>query len=528
MAGASSTTGVVQVLTQLKDVWGRQPRARRLLAVGVLVGVLGLIGWTTFAHHGETWAAFGEGASPDDVQELLSALQGRNLPARLREGKLEVLSGDLEQARAIAASVGLPRTGKGFELFDASSLGQSSFTEQVNYRRALQGELARSIAAMAQIEGARVQIALGKRSMFKDQDQLASASVALHLHPGQTLTGEQVRGVRQLVAASVEGLKPDAVVVVDSHGNLLDVSEPGAADRKLEIERAVTGRVRSTLERLVGRGKVAVTTTADLDERKVSETEELYDNAKNALRSETRSVEGADATAGIGGVAGTRGNLPGAPAASPTPGAGSGQHLQETRNYEISRTVRQTTKPDVQLLRLHVAVVLDDKSGPDGKPVPRSEKEVAELAAVARQAAGIDDARGDKIEVHSIAFAADPDVTTTPDAATATSLPLVPIAIGGGVVVLIALGGIVLAMRRTRRKAARTTLALPAPVGELERALDARTSTGELPPPTDLPGLPAGRPVRDRVLETVRADVERAANVLTAWLSEPPRKGVKP
>src|SRR5262249_60962290 len=106
-----------------------------------------------------------------------------------------------------------------------------------------------------------------------------------------------------------------------------------------------------------------------------------------ALRSESRTLEGADVTSGIGGIAGTRGNLAGAPSPSPTPGGGSNgpQRLQETKNYEVSRTLRQTTKPDVQLQKLHVAVVVDYKTGSDGKPAPRADKELAELTAVARQ-----------------------------------------------------------------------------------------------------------------------------------------------
>jgi flagellar M-ring protein FliF len=278
---------------------------------------------------------------------------------------------------------------------------------------------------------------------------------------------------------------------------------------------------------------MSVVTTTNVDDRKVSETQEVYDAEHPALRSESRTIEGGDGTQGIGGIAGTRGNLPGAPTAGPT-GAGSGataaaagQRLQETKNYEVSRTVRQTTKPDVLLQRLHVAVVVDYKAGADGKPVAPSDKELAELTAVARQAAGIDDTRGDKIEVHAIPFASDPDAVAAAAAAPAASgLPMVPlIGVGAGALVL----GIVLALllRRRRRPERGPTLALPAPIAELERVLQARpaqrapTETG-----IDPASLLAGRTVRDRVLDAVRSDVDRTAGVLTAWLAEPP-KGAK-
>lgn len=538
----TGTTGPAAVLSQLKQLWERQSKGRRMLAVLVLLGVLGVVGATTFLGRTESWVPIADGASPDDSQELLSALQARGLSSRLRDGKVEVSKDDLEAAHAVAAAAGLPRSGKGFEIFDGSNLGQSSFAEQVNYRRALQGELQRSITALAQVQGARVHIALGRRSVFKEQAERATASVALHLHPGQTLSAEQVRGVRQLVAASIEGLNADAVVVVDNHGNLLDAPSTGTGDQRQTIEQTIATRVRTMLERVVGEGKVSVVATAVVDERKVSETSELYDNTNPVVRSETKSAEGADAaSAGFGGVAGTRGNLPGAAAAGPTgggTGAGSGgpTRIQETKNYEISRTVRQTTKPDVQLQKVQLAVVVDYKADKDGKPVPRTEKELAELTALARQAAGIDDARGDKIELRSIAFA--PDAEANLDAPVeAKKLPLIPIAIGAGAGVLLMF---VLAMLLKKKKSKQQTkrslqLALPAPVAELERVLEARPHDRvELDSPDHTPKLPPGQAVRDRVLEAVRGDVERTAEVFTAWLSELPAttpanaKGAKP
>ncbi|HUJ57876.1 MAG TPA: flagellar basal-body MS-ring/collar protein FliF [Kofleriaceae bacterium] len=519
-----------QVLSQARALWAKQPRGRKTLAIAVVLGVFAIVAWTQLVPHGPAWQVVADGASPDDSQELMATLESRGITAHLDGGKVVVQAERLDEARAVAASAGLPRTGKGLELFDATNLGQSSFAEQVNYVRALQGELARSISALAQVENARVHLALGKQSVFKDQEQGPSASVALHLHMGQQLTAEQVRGVRQLVAASVQGLKPEAVVIVDSHGNLLDSADPDAVDRKAEIERSVTLNVRTMLERVVGAGKVSVVTTADVDEGKVSETQELYDADHPAVRSETHTIEGADATSGIGGVAGARGNLPGAPAPSPAPGAPQNSHVQETKNYELSRTVRQTVKPDVQLKRLHVAVVVDAKTGSDGKPAPRSDKELAELTAIARQAAGIDDTRGDKIEVHSLAFAEDPEAAVAaalPPSAAALPVPLWMIGAGGGLVAIIALALILRRRGKGAAAAAAGTLALPAPVGEIERALEARPSLAMAAAPADMPNLLPGRTVRDRVVDAVRGDVDRTAEVLTAWLAEPPRRGAK-
>ncbi|NVB77776.1 MAG: flagellar M-ring protein FliF [Kofleriaceae bacterium] len=536
------TQGPSAVINQLKELWGKQSRGRRMLALLVVVGVLGFVLVTRLVSSDAPYAVVADGASPDDNQEMLAVLEQRGMPVRLANGKVEVKTEKLDQARAIIAAAGLPRIGKGLELFDGSHLGQSSFAEQVNFRRGLQGELARSITALAQVQNARVHLALGKRSVFKDREEGATASVALHLYPGQQLTPDQVRGIRSLVAASVEGMRAESVVIVDNHGNLLDGAEPTAANKSLAIEQSVTSRVRSMLERVVGPGKVWVVTTAVVDDREVSETQELFDNTNPVLRSETRTVEGMDPTVldGVGGVAGTRGNLPGAQPAGGTGGGsaapiGNGR-LQETKNFEISRTVRQVKKPDAQLAKLFLAVVVDYKAGADGKAAPRSEQELAELTALARQAAGIDDARGDKIDVRSIPFVTDAEATAGDAAAAKPAeqlLPVpLPIAIGAGGGLLVLIAAVILVMRSKKAKKKLLdekpgSLALPAPVVELERALDARQSHDEdaaLPPAFEKPALPPGGSTRDRVLAAVRADVERAAEVLTAWLSEPPPK----
>nr|HEX4316667.1 flagellar basal-body MS-ring/collar protein FliF [Kofleriaceae bacterium] len=536
MPTETPSSGPAHVVRQLGEVWGRQPKGRKLAAFAVIVVVIGGVLWTSLAHHGETWVPMADGASPDDAAELYATLQSHDIPSRLKDGKIEVDASRADEARAVASAAGLPRAGKGFELFDGQSLGQSSFTEQVNFRRALQGELSRSIAALAQVESARVHIALGKRSVFKDQEEAPSASVALHLHAGQTLTADQVRGVRQMVAASVEGLKADAVAIVDNHGNLLDSAEPGAADKKVEIERGVAERVRRMLERVVGVGKVQVVATAEIDERKQTETDDIYDKDRAAVRTESRTVEGPDAfgaaaSASASGVAGTRGNLPGAPASVAGGGPGSNERLQEAKTYEVSHVVRQIQNAPVQLVKLHVAVLVDDKLGPDGKPVARADKEMAELSSLAKQAAGIDATRGDELEVHAIAFAPDADGSASAaDAAppAAEGIPIEMVAAGGGAALFLIIVAALVLRRRSRNKrkhaleAQLPQLAFPTPVAELERALDAQPALDALDKPAEIPALPPGRPVHDRILDVVNSDVERAAAVLTAWLAEPP------
>lgn len=532
MAEAASNSGPRAVLEQMKTLWGKQSKSRRMIAVAALVGVVGIVGVTRLVNREGGWSVVSEGASPDDTQELLAALQSRNLPVRLTNGKVEVASARVDEARAAAAAAGLPRAGKGFETFEGASLGQSSFAEQVNFKRALQVELSRSVAALAQVQSARIHLALGKRSVFKDKDERASASVALHLHPGQTLSAEQVRGVRQLVANAIDGMTPEAVVVVDNHGNLLDGAEVTTANKQANIEQAITLRVRNMLERVVGVGKVSVSTSAIVDDREINETSETYD-PNTVIRSQTRTIDSPDVNGALNvldasGVAGTRGNLPGSQAAGGGAGSGSANgHIQETKNFEISRTVKQTKSAAPQIQRLTLAIVVDEKLDKDGKPVARTAAELKDLTAIARNAAGIDDKRGDQLEIRSIPFAPVEEPAPSPVATSKLPLPL-PILVALGVGVLALLGTVVWALKRSKNKAVKEeplkmTLAFPAPVADLERVLDARDASGapalpEVPPPPQLPAAP----LRDRVLTTVRADVDRTAEVLTAWLSEPP------
>lgn len=533
MAEAASNTGPKAVLDQLKTLWGKQSKGRRMLAIAAIVGVIGVVGVTRFMGGEGAWSVVADGASPDDTQELLAALQARNLPVRLKNGKVEVQTDRADEARAAAAAAGLPRAGKGYELFDGASLGQSSFAEQVNFKRALQTELARSITSLAQVQSARVHLALGKRSVFKDKDEQASASVALHLHPGQTLSAEQVRGVRQLVAASVDGMKSDAVVVVDNHGNLLDGADPTSSDKKADIEQTITARVRNMLERVVGAGNVSVSASAIVDDREISETSETFD-PNTVVRSQTRTIDSPDVNAAVNvldssGIAGTRGNLPGS---APAAGAGSGSqatgHIQETKNFEVSRKVTQTKSAAPQIQRLSLAIVVNEKLDKDGKPVARTAAEMTALTALASKAAGIDEKRGDQLEIRSIAFAPVEEPAIAPVAKSKLPLPL-PILIGVGVGVLALLAAVVWALKRKKKAEPapaplKMTLAFPAPVADLERVLDARDATGNAPALADVPPppqLPAA-PLRERVLNTVRSDVERTAEVLTAWLSEPP------
>jgi flagellar M-ring protein FliF len=520
-----------QFLIQVRTLWQKQPTGRKLLAVLVLVGAGVAIAFAARGGPEPDYAPLYSGLTPQDAGEIAAELQGQTIPYRMVAGgtAIEVPASEVPRVRMAMAAAGLPRAGGvGFEIFDQQKFGTSSFVEQVNYRRALQGELARSIAALDAVDSARVHLAMGRRSVFRDADEPPSASVGLKLTRGRELGRAQVQGIVHLVSSSVDGLSPDRVVVIDERGTVLssgDGSNTGSGTNS-ELEATLTRRVREMIERVVGSGHASVVVTAEIDQRKVDETEELYDKDKTALRSESRVVEGGGDSGVIGGVAGARGNLPGSPPPTTVAGtgSGSGQRLQETKNYEVTRIVRRTVGPDAQVKRLHVAVLVDHAppATPEGKPVPRSTQELEHIAAIARESAGLDSERGDRLEVRNVPFSptADDFGPTASEAAAVPpwKQPSVLVAAGGGLLILIVAAFLLL---RRRKGGAVTPLLLPAQVGALEAAF-ARNELGGLAA-DQRPAL-ADRAVHERVVDVVRAEPARAARVLSSWLAEEPSR----
>jgi len=538
-----------QVLNQLNQLWGKQPKGRRTLAVVILVGIIGFVAVTSFLKKTEEWSTVAEGMSPGNSQTLYTSLISRGINARIKDNKVEVIDDELAQARAIATISGAMTSTKTFDdLFEGQNIGRSSFDEQIAFKRALQGELSRSVMSLAQTESANVQIAFGKSSAIKEMDSPPTASVTLVTRPGQQITPEQVRGIRALIAASVDRMKPEAVSVIGPRGPL-DSADETSSNHQEDVETKTANATRVFLETIVGVGHVKVVVNADVDTSKVKSTEDNYDKDSSAIRSESKTLHGSDPSnnatqSSVGGIAGARGNLPGAPAPSsgsggPAAGAsapGNGD-LQETKNYEISHKVTETIKPDQTIKRLHVAIVVDEPKDKAGKPIPRSKDELDKMMAFARNTAGIDDARGDTIELRSVPFApvTEPEMPVAPKPLLPVPLPVAAAGAGGLLMFLVV---IVLLLKSKKSKQGNKSQALvlkggklpyPTPVHEFER----QVIEAELDPASkaavaaalerkETAGLATSKTAQERVMDVVRADVDRAAGVLTGWLAEAP------
>ncbi len=412
-----------QLWTQLLAFLMAQPPARRAAIAGVgvvsMAAVLGLAWWVQRPMYRPLFTNLSEG----DAAAIVQALKAEKVAFELEDGGRAVLvpSERLYELRLTLASRGLPEGGGvGFELFDKQSLGQTDFLQRLNYQRALQGELGRTIGQLGGVESARVHLALPERSLFVAEDRRPSASVVVKLVSGRTLSRAQVDGIVHLVAASVEGMSAEAVTVVDEGGRMLTQDRHGedtagvsnsALEYQQTVERQLAERVESMLGAVVGRDKAIARVAARLDFSRVERTEETYDPDRAAVKTQRTTKEQTTNAKGPGGAPGVQANLTNDAAATPESEGARSERKDETQTYEVSKTVSRTVAPVGVLKQLSVAVMIDGTYTEEaGKRtfVPRPQDELDRLKELVKSAVGFSDERGDKIEVTSVAFQSEP------------------------------------------------------------------------------------------------------------------------
>lgn len=536
MRSERNPEGLALVASQLGALWNRQSRGRRLLAMTALLAVAGALGWMAFARRAPSWATVVTAHHDEESHECVAVLQRAGIAARAHGRDIDVPTEELDRARQTLAAAGLPDAGVGLRSFDETSFLASGFAEQVSYKRALQDELARSIKGLAAVDGARVHLALGHRSLFKDRDQRPTASVALRLRPGQLLSAGAVRGIRQLVVGSVEGLRAEEVSVIDHLGNLLEdeaaLAGKGHEDSQEEIEQAVSAKVRGLLERMVGPGNVVVVASAELAPRRGGEA---------AVVAPAPAAAAADPAPG-GAIA------PEAAATAATAATAAGAAPSEAGGEPRGSSER--------LRRLQLAVVVDYyKRGRDGARVAPSPEEMERWTQLVRSAAGLDEGRGDRVVLQAAPFAPRAfAVPAVPPVEAQLPLPPQRVLIGGAAaLLLVVLGGPALVRRRyqrrlrdaersaelsaqraaaSERRSEDATHALQALQGMYATAGGAGAMAGTMA--GAMAGTPGGgvaasgarRPAVERVGEVVRRDLDSAAMVLSAWLGEGRDAGV--
>ncbi len=428
-------------LDQLKQMFARLTVRQRWALGGIAaITVLGLGAILYFANETEYGVLFSD-LRPEDASRITERLKQDKVPFKLASSGTTIMvpADKVSELRLQTAGAGLLAGGHiGFELFDKSSFGVTDFTEQINYKRALEGELARTIEGLNEVAQARVHITLPRESLFTEQTERAKASVVLHLKPGRTLSQSAAHSISMLLSSAVQGLEPANVTVLDSQGQILSAqrkeSETDATlshfALKQKFERDLAQRLISLLEPVVGVGKVRADVSAVMDFTRNEQTEENYDPQKVALRSRQVSEEGSQAQGAVAsGIPGTRSNAPTQAAATPTP-AGTASpattnttrnttRFSETTNYEVSKLIRHTIDHIGTIKRLSVSVLVDNKAlESNGKAqtpqsAPRSAEEIKQISELVAAAVGADPQRGDQIVVHNIAFGV-PAETTSP------------------------------------------------------------------------------------------------------------------
>jgi flagellar M-ring protein FliF len=546
-----------QFLGRLKALRGNFSTSQLVSFAAAFLLVTGGIITLAYWLNAPTYTTLFTDLEPDSASQVVARLRDQKVPYQLVDGGRTIRVPDtaVDQLRLDFAGQAMPLGGRiGFELFDATNFGETDFREQVNFRRALEGELARTIATIDEIAGARVHIALPPKPVFARERAQAKASVTLRLRGRGRLSPQTVTGIRNLVAYSIEDLRPEAVVVMDDRGRPLaaagdsdDPLGPAQLEARSQLEEQVARSVSAMLEPVVGADRFRVRVAALVSQDTQDILAEQF-GRDGSIRSEERIVEGGAGTPAASGVAGARANLP-APAqpgsnvpsaetlAPPpvTTTAGGAQRTAEKRNLELDKTTTRTLKPAGSISRLSVAILVDnavettkDAQGTETRTSkPRDPAFLQQIGELASKAAGLDTARGDVLTVQNIEFSV--PVDEVPEAAPLPLLQRVNVlAIVGSVLGIVALLAAFVVFKRSAR--ARAVPAKPAEVatqvlpqqqlprtiedieGEIEARLDADTASRL----TDrkMPVL------TKRLTGLVQKEPEAAARLVRSWLLE--------
>jgi flagellar M-ring protein FliF len=486
-------------MDQIKKLFASLTLGQKLsIATCALLVAAGMFGFAHWRRESDFRPIY-TGMAAEDAGAVVQKLKETGTDYRLSDNGATLLvpSAKLAELRLQLALSGLPKSGRmGFEMFDKTNFGVTDFAEHVNYRRALEGELERSIISLAEVERARVHLTFPKESVYLEARQPAKASVILGLHTGAQLSPQNVMAVCNLLASAVEGLVPEAVSVVDTRGNLLnkprksagndglDVSEANLEYRQ-QVEKDLLAKIQSTLEPLLGTDRFRAAVSADCDFSSGEQSEETFDPSHSVMVSSQKSEDLAPSSALTGGVPGTASNLPRPPARAAGGSSGSSRRSEEV-NYQSSRVLRRVRLPLGELKRVSVSLLIDQDVHWEGKPpnlkqmlIPPSPEKLKTIRDLVAGAISFKAERGDQLIVETLPFEAtlrseppEPPASSTPPAAPASPIakwmrdPKILAGAAGGLVLLLVL--VVFGVRSVRRPAgpaAEVGIALPAGKG---------------------------------------------------------------
>jgi flagellar M-ring protein FliF len=541
------------VLGQLTEGYLKLPLLQKiifpLLIVGSVVGIVFVSKWA----NSPDYVVLYSDLQPADASAVVEKLKSQKIKYEIRgDGGTVAISPPemVHELRMTMASEGIPKGGTpGFELFDQTSLGTTTFVEKLKFIRGLQGELERTIGSIDAVSSARVHITQPEKTVFAKGAAKPTASVMLKLRGGGELDKKQIKGIQNLVAGSVEGLDKENVTIIDVYGNLLTPKEEGEdmmgieANRlqyQHEVEKGYVLRVEQMLQKILGPGKVVARVTADMDFTQTEREEESYDPGGQVIRSE-RLVD-----SGVGGGSGARGGIPGVvsnisndPKLLAPSGTGSDSiagNKEQVKNYELSRAIIKSSLPRGKLLKLSVAVLVDGTyesaadaaTKPDAPKVfkPLTTETLASIESVVKSAVGYDSSRGDSITVENIPFFAADELAAKEMDKKAT-FDLIFNAVSKAVPILFVLLFFFVIVKPLVRFLVTPTEAevdlsrlLPSGIKELEAELESERSKPTLPsyePSVDLEQLEELMAENSRI---VKENPQQAALLIRYWLND--------
>jgi flagellar M-ring protein FliF len=404
---------------QATNFWNHQSNSQRIILITLVLAAAIIIPVIVSWANTPTYAVAFSGLSEADAGQITQKLDEGNIPYKLQgTGTILVPTSQVYETRLMLARDGLPSNGStvGFELFSGNTLGMTEFTQKVNYQRALEGELERTISKLDAVEAARVHIVIPEKTLLKDDQQSPTASVTIKVRSGTSLDASQVRAISHLVASSIEGMKPEAVVIVDTNGNMMasgSTDTNGVSDGEADNHRAaevaaakdVERKVQAMLDSVLGQNNSVVKASVEMDWSQRETKSQSYSPTQVAVRSSQKVNEAYTTNGSLpAGIPGASSNLP---TPVPTTAASSSsptlyQRSEETLNYEVSQTESKEVGAPGTIKRISLSVMVDGT---------KDDAQMTTIKNAVAAAAGIDTARGDAISVGTFAF--DRTYTTT-------------------------------------------------------------------------------------------------------------------
>ncbi len=523
-----------QIQKQATDFIGGLSVKQRGLLIGASVLTIVLIAVFVRLIGTPDYKPLMTGMESADAEALGAKLAAKNIQYEISaDGKtVSVPSDKIDSSRMELASDGMPHSGRlGFELFDKMNWGQTEFDEKVNYQRALEGELERSIQTLRDVESVRVHLVLPTDSVFIDRERAAKASVVLKLRSGR-LSDETQLGIARLVAGAVDQLSPDNVTVIDADTNRpLGLPRRDAFSGNGGLETELSAQLLQTLEPVVGPQHVRARVNVEYDPSTSEESDETYDPKSAVAVSEQKSEEQVGGALS-GGVPGTSSNVPGGGTTAKTVsdnGDGSQISRSESSNFAVNKVVRHTMQPAGRIRRITAALLVDDAvdfKQENGKREEtrrkRTPDELKQIEELAKAAVGIDTTRGDILTVQNLSF--DQTPVETPAKPTVMEKVRVTLSDWSSVVryaalILLFLLAYALLLRPMKKQLITTFRELPA-------AISAKTKAGvaELAPGQELSALPADQQrtvtLKKQLLEKVNTEPQATSKLIQAWIHE--------